>query len=218
MTGYTYLSRTQQWSAALCVAIATLSGTAPSIAGTVEDAFIQATVTMQVQEGRLNACGYRFNSVSASAGPGQVTMIDSSVSLYAKGIVLLKAGALQSTISADGKASKPVVRPIQSFWLKARGDNPTKPEAGTVMPSDSPKGYLLYAIGLDSFGPLVRAVTQGEQLLIAARLAGSGIDTIHSGTVQVSESDAEKVAACMKELLERMRDDLESESVRGKGR
>jgi hypothetical protein len=173
----------------------------PAVGGSVEEALLQGSVTMNVSNGEVKGCTYRIVSLALSgADPSAGLMaLDTSFGLHGAGFGMVKGGALRSEKVA-GKPVRTQVARIESFWIKAPGAPATKPINGKVLQSDSPVGYVMYGIDLAVLNSLIDAAVDGKPLLVGVRLKGGQLDIIHSGVLQLSPHDQKQAANCFEEL------------------
>ena len=182
--------------------------------GTIEQATILADPQMQVKGGAVDGCGYRLKSIPQGiSGLKSALLLDSSFNLYASGLALVKGGAVQVEI-ANGAPSRPLNKPIQSFWLKVQSENATVP-TGKVIQAET-KGYLLYRISPTAAIQLFDAAWSKTPITIGMRLRGEGIDRIYTGTVKLSESDTVEGQRCVDELLKQVKSSDGADAKRAK--
>lgn len=192
-------------SAVCCAVVAC----AAARAGTVEQATVLADPQMQVKAGALEGCGFRLRLMpQLTAVQRSVVLLDASFNLYSGGMGLLKAGAMEVPISG-GKPGKPLNRPIESFWIKAQGKDPTSPLGGKVLPAET-KGYLLYGAPLESITSLFEAVWEKAPITVGVRIKGESIDRIYVGPPQLSEADDQQGHECMGQLVTQMQKALDA--------
>ena len=190
---------------ALC-AIAVSISTAQ--AGTVEQAVVVAEPQMQVKDGAIQGCGYRFKSVPRSfEGLRSVLVLDTSFNVYAEGLVLLKGGAIRVAVK-EGSPGQSTNTKIETFWMKAQGEMPTRALGGKVIPAEN-QGYLLYGETMAAVTKLFSALAEGTPLTFGVRVKGEGLDRIYSGVAQLSDQDREQGAQCLSDLVKQMENDLE---------
>lgn len=195
-------------SLGFCVA-ALVSATAN--AGTVEQAIFIADPQMQVGEGAVQGCGYRIKGMPRDmTGSRQVVLFDTSFNLYSKGsLALMKGGAMQVPIK-DDKLGQATNKPIEKFWIKVQGGQPTAPTRVGLLAAET-KGYLLYGVSIESAMSLFAAVWDKKPIMIGTRIRGESVDRIYSGTVQVSEHDRAQIIECMDELIKQMQIEIGAE-------
>lgn len=190
---------------ALCVI---LLATSTATAGTVEQATLVAEPQMQIKDGEILGCGYRLKSIPKSFdGLPSVIVLDTAFNIYAQGLALLKGGAVRVVVKA-GAPGQTTNRQIESFWMKAPSEKPTRSLNGKVMPAET-QGYLLYGESFGAVAKLFDAVADGTPLTVGARIKGEGVDRIYSGVAQLSDQDRNQGAQCLNDLVKQMEADLE---------
>jgi hypothetical protein len=196
----------------LLAALCTVVVFAPATAGTVEQAVVMADPQMQVKAGAVQGCGFRLRLMPQSiAGLRSVVLLDASFNLYSEGLGLLKGGAMEVPI-VGGKPGKPSNRPIESFWMKAQGADPTAPKGDKVLPAET-KGYLLYGVPFESINALFEAVWSKAPITVGARLKGEPMDRIYVGSPEVSDADDQQGHECMARLISQMQKELEADKT-----
>lgn len=164
---------------------------------------------MQVKDGVIQGCGYRLKSIPQDLkGLTSVFILDTSFNIYSEGLVLLKGGAVRFPVIA-GALGQATNRPIESFWMKAQGEGPTKALNGKVMPAET-QGYLLYGESISAGAKLYGSVAERTPLTIGVRVKGEGIDRIYTGVAQLSDQDQAQGSECLAELVKRLEAELES--------
>lgn len=179
-------------------------------AGTIEPATIVAEPQMQVKNGVVEGCGYRLKAIPNSFQTNrQPVLLDASFNVYVNGpFGLVKGGAVQVE-NMSGKAGKSVNRPIESFWIKAQGERPTKPTEKKI-PSET-KGYLLYGVPVADVMRLFKSVLESEPLTLGMRLKGESLDRIYSGVAITENSSNAEIRLCIADLADTLKSSLSKE-------
>lgn len=195
-----------QLARALLVLASTVVAASVADAGTVEQAQIIAEPQMMVSNGSVNGCGILLRSiVMRGDAEGGFTSFDSSFNVYADGFAMMKGGAKEGS-SRNGTVTHST-RQVESFWLKAQGQPPTRPISNKVLPAQD-KGYLLYGIEHSAAAGLFDAVLGRQSLVIGVRLKGEPVDRMHAGIARISDADHAQVLQCFGDLSKRMREEL----------
>lgn len=192
-----------------CGALVTLAG--PAQAGTIMAAEFAGQPLIYQDSGRVTGCGVRIFGLTKYTSPQEVVRtIDSSMSFYASGMSLLKAGMGTTTgdaITTQKLSLKPVR--ISNFWMRRAGDNPPAPLNGKVHRSPEEPNFLLYAIPMASFADLSEVVYGQVELQIGVRPEKSGVDWVLSGKVVMSEDDIHRFGDCIRTIIKNAEDQKE---------
>ena len=184
-----------------CTLVAMLAG--HSQAGTIMAAEFAGQPLIYQDDGRVSGCGVRIFGLTKYTSPREVVRtIDSSMSFYASGMSLLKAGVGTTTgeaITTQQLSLKPVQ--ISNFWMRRAGDNPPAPLNGKVHRSPEQPNFLLYAISMASFADLSEVVYGQVELQIGVRPEKSGVDWVLSGKVVMSDEDIHRFGDCIGTIL-----------------
>ncbi len=186
---------------ACCGALVTLSGLAQ--AGTIMAAEFGGQPLIYQDGGRVTGCGVRIFGLTKYTSPREVVRtIDSSMSFYASGMSLLKAGMGTTTgeaITTQKIGLKPIR--ISNFWMRRAGDNPPAPLNGKVLRSPEDPSFLIYAIPMESFADLSEVVYGQVELQIGVRPEKSGVDWVLSGKVVMSDEDIHRFGDCIDTII-----------------
>lgn len=189
------------WALTCCTLVAMLAGHAR--AGTIMAAEFAGQPVIYQNDGRVSGCGVRIFGLTKYTSPREVVRtIDSSMSFYASGMSLLKAGVGTTTgeaITTQQLSLKPVR--ISNFWMRRAGDNPPAPLNGKVHRSPEQPNFLLYAIPMASFADLSEVVYGQVELQIGVRPEKSGVDWVLSGKVMMSDEDIHRFGDCIDTVL-----------------
>jgi hypothetical protein len=184
-----------------CGLVAALAGHAR--AGTIMAAEFGGQPLIYQQDGRVTGCGVRvFGLTKYTSAREVVHVVDSSMVFYVDGMSLLKAGVGVTTGEAI-TTQKPSLKPVRisNFWMRRAGDNPPAPLNGKVLRSPEQPNFLLYGIPMASFADLSEVVYGQVELQIGFRPEKSGVDSVLSGKVVMSEDDIHRFGDCVRTII-----------------
>lgn len=168
------------------------------------DAIIAMTMKGQpqqlVSDGKITSCGLRVLGVSAT-NTKEAQYVDFSVNLNAPGWGSVKAGYGGANAgSSILKNTQPKLQPahITSFWLRAEGKLPTKPEGGKIIPAQSGERYLMYGIDLGAANELLTSIASGEPIQIGIKEARKDASHIFFGQVELTDQEKRQYFGCVK--------------------
>lgn len=176
--------------------LALLAASGMASANTVRQAMGNIEPIVNVKDGAVQGCGQRLVLIERGTDPaGHRFAIDASVSIYAQGFAMVKAGLLKFKPNNSGFT----VLPIESFWLKGQGLGVTELlRSPGFLPATEPKGYLMSGSNLQSSGSLMGLFAEGKRsLMFGVRAKGEGMDYVFSGDLEFAPDQLKSFAECI---------------------
>jgi hypothetical protein len=164
-----------------------------------EEAQITGQPLVYVKAGKLEGCGVRF--VAALIGPNLKTGrgFDASVNVWTGGPAAVKALSYNVDVGAINAGSKPKASPLESFWIRAPGHQPTRPVDGYFRDSEDVGGKI-YGVSFDMALPIFKAVFEEGPLMFGLQRKGERGERIYFGTIKMSDAERDQTLKCLLDL------------------
>jgi len=194
--------------AARALALSLLAAATVGCSETVVEARLDGQPLVYLKDGIVDGCGVRVIVVELPSNrSAPITAYDASFNIKAPGRGIITAQTADATL-ADFESGKPERRkaiPPESFWFKALGGKATAPDdrtAGKMLAGDE-AGSVVY---LSDVGPVMALFTSQaarKPIQMGVKRPGAAAEKIFSGTIEMSDGDRARIAACVAELSRR---------------
>lgn len=142
-------------------------------------------------------------SVDSPTREGQPSIvIDASMQLDLMLTGILVKVTARRALFVGGKLEVQSTPTVERAWFRSDGIAPTKPQAGTLIPTQEPVGGILYRTdAMVADMNTLLAMIGGKPIELGMKLEGETGETIRFGVVTLSTAESARVQSCLTDLL-----------------